>query len=130
MPSPQVWFLENAFTLGLCVTGRKVWPGDTAPCCQLQLPGEVFSESITREKRALDLISRHYQMKQSWDLLGRKVHILVRKREFMSRRSALEKNNSHLSVNVDFSGRAMLKCLSCSCTCDFSGSQIISQRVC
>lgn len=49
---------------------------------------------------------------------------------FLSKRSALEKNNSHPSVNVDFSGRAMLKCLSGSCTRDFSGSQIRSQRVC
>ena len=73
MPSSQVWFLENAFTLGLCVTGRKVWPGDTAPCCHLQLPGEVFSDSITQGKRRE--FQDHDQMKQSWGLLERKVHI-------------------------------------------------------
>lgn len=52
------------------------------------------------------------------------------KRGFLSKRNALEKNNSHPSVNVDFSGSAMLKCLSCTCARDFSGSQIISQRAC
>lgn len=123
MLSPQAWFLENAFTLGLCVTGRKVWPGDTAPCCHLQLPGEVFSESI------IQMGKRTQPDEAELGSTGKKgSHRL--KRGVMSKRSALEKNNSHLSVHVDFSERAMLKYLSCSCSFDFSGSQIISQRVC
>lgn len=91
---PPVWFLENAFTLDLCVTGGKVWPGDTAPCCHLQPPEEVFPKSISGEGGFWTSLHRRISGFTGKKVSHRLKYVVIHKR------SASEKNNSHLSRHL------------------------------